>query len=70
MTYTFQAEMHVTFKDRPDPSVFSVVVVADHAATVIEKGPAIMMRRYYNGEAVKVEFFGVRFKDRVELVIP
>ena len=69
--YVFSAEMHVTFKDQENPSVFNVTIVADHAATVIEKGPALMMTRY-NAQGwlvTKVEFFGVQQRERVELVI-
>lgn len=72
MMYTFAAEMHVTFKGSSDPTVFHVQVVADHAASVVEKGPALMMARYnQEGWLVdKVEFFGVQQLERLELVIP
>jgi hypothetical protein len=72
MMYVFAAEMHVTFKDADSPSVFDVLVVADHASSVIEKGPAQMLARYNNqGWMVeKVEFFGVQQREHLELIIP
>jgi hypothetical protein len=68
MMYTFEAQMHVTFKGDAMPHTFNVVVVAESAADVVNRGPAIMMDRY-NGEAKRVAFFGVRLKDRIEVVI-
>lgn len=67
--YTFDADMHVTWSNGDNPSIFPVTVVADHAATVIEKGPAIILEQY-DGEASKIEFFSVTQRQRIELVIP
>jgi hypothetical protein len=72
MTHTFEAEMHVTFEDRALPVRFPVVVVAQTADDVVKLGPALMLARYNadGWQARKVEFFAVRLRERVELVIP
>jgi hypothetical protein len=68
MNLLFSAEMHVTFRKNPEPTVFFVKVVAPSAEDVVKRLPEKVMNGY--GDMVKkVEFFNVRLDGKVDYVL-